>query len=149
MMWAFIAFFIAGTGDTPAASGPHEVWSADITYIPTLEQGWLFLAEELDLFSKRLVGWKLDDCMAGELVIEAFERAVKLWQVSPQIHHSDRGIQYASKAFCRVLDKHRVAGSMSAKGNCLDNAAMGRMLFMSACDSTATKRSVTKTKPLN
>ena len=105
-------------------SGPHEVWSADITYLPTLEQGWLYLAGQLDLFSKRLVGWKLGDCLASELVIEAFERAVKLWQVSPQIHHSDRGIQYASEAFRRVLDKHRVAASMSARGNCLDNATM-------------------------
>jgi putative transposase len=78
-------------------SGPHEVWSADITYIPTLEEGWLYLAGQLDLFSKRLVGWKLDDCMASELVIEAFRR---------------------------VLDKHQVAASMSAKGNCLDNATM-------------------------
>ena len=105
-------------------SGPHEVWSADITYIPTLEQGRLYLAGQLDLFSKRLVGWKLDPCMASELVIEAFERAVKVWQVSPHIHHSDRGIQYASEAFRRVLDKHQVAASMSAKGNCLDNATM-------------------------
>jgi putative transposase len=105
-------------------SGSHEVWSADITYIPTLEGGWLYLAGQLDLFSKRLVGWKLHDCMASELVIEAFERAVKLWQLSPQIHHSDRGIQYASEAFRRVLDKHQVAASMSAKGNCLDNATM-------------------------
>ena len=84
----------------------------------------LYLAGQLDLFSKRLVGWKLDDCMASELVIEAFERAVKLWQLNPQIHHSDRGIQYASEAFRRVLDKHQVAASMSAKGNCLDNATM-------------------------
>jgi len=105
-------------------SRPHEVWSADITYIPTLEEGWLYLAGQLDLFSKRLVGWKLDACMASELVIEAFERAVKLWQISPQIHHSDRGIQYASEAFRQVLDKHQVAASMSAKGNCLDNATM-------------------------
>ena len=58
-------------------SGPHEVWSADITYLPTLEEGWLYLAGQLDLFSKRLVGWKLDDCLASELVIEAFKRAVK------------------------------------------------------------------------
>jgi putative transposase len=83
---------------------------------------------QLDLFSKRLVGWKLDDCMASELVIEAFERAVKLWQVSPQIHHSDRGIQYASEAFRRVLDKHRVAASMSAKGNCFGQRIDGELL---------------------
>jgi transposase InsO family protein len=107
-----------------ALEGPYEAWVADITYIPTLQEGWIYLAAEMDLFSKRIVGWKLDDSMESQLVTEAFERAVKLWQVSPQIHHSDRGIQYASSVFRELLDRYQVQPSMSAKGNCYDNAAM-------------------------
>jgi putative transposase len=103
---------------------PHEVWSADITYLPSIEDGWLYLAGQLDLNTKRLVGWKLGNSLDSELVIEAFERAVKLWQMAPQIHHSDRGVQYASSAFRQLLEKHEVSASMSAKGNCYDNAAM-------------------------
>jgi putative transposase len=89
-----------------------------------MEDGWLYLAGQLDLNTKRLVGWKLGDSLDSQLVVEAFERAVKLWQIAPQIHHSDRGVQYASSAFRYLLEKHEVSASMSAKGNCYDNAAM-------------------------
>jgi putative transposase len=69
---------------------PHEVWCADITYLPSMEDGWLYLAGQLDLNTKRLVDWKLGDSLNSHLGVEAFERAVKLWQIAPQIHHSDR-----------------------------------------------------------
>ena len=71
---------------------PNEVWCGDITSIPTLEQGWLYLAGQLDLNTKRLTGWKLGESLESNLVMEAFRRAIKLWQVTPQIHHSDRGV---------------------------------------------------------
>jgi putative transposase len=111
-------------GPEPLCGRPNEVWCGDITYIPTLEQGWLYLAGQLDLKTKRCTGWKLADSLESELVIEAFQRAIKLWRVRPQIHHSDRGVQYASSAFRRLLESHGVSASMSAKGNCYDNAAM-------------------------
>ena len=99
-------------GPESLSGKPNEVWCGDITYIPTLEQGWLYLA------GNWMIRW------GSELVIGAFRRAVKLWQVTPQIHHSDRGVQYASSDFRRLLESHGVSASMSAKGNCYDNAAM-------------------------
>ena len=105
-------------------SAPNQVWCADLTYLPSKEQGWLYLAAILDLCSRRLVGWKLSTSLATPLVTEAFERALKLWSYPPQIHHSDRGIQYASSAFQKLLSSHRVMASMSRQGCCYDNAAM-------------------------
>jgi putative transposase len=106
----------------PAAE-PHEVWVSDITYLPTAEQGWLFLAVEMDLYSRTIVGWKLADSLAAPIVLEAFQRAVKAWSV-PEIHHSDRGIQYAAGDFRRELKAYGVSSSMSAKANPYDNAVM-------------------------
>lgn len=103
---------------------PNEVWCADITYIPSQQEGWLYLAGELDLCSRRLVGWKLDTSMAAPLVVDAFERAVQNWSTLPVLHHSDRGVQYASSDFRQLLDRYQVEPSMSRKGNCYDNAVM-------------------------
>jgi len=105
-------------------SAPNQVWCADLTYLPSQEDGWLYLAAELDLCSKRLVGWKLSTSLATPLVQEAFERALKLWSVGPKLHHSDRGVQYASSSFRQLLHSHQVTPSMSRKACCYDNAAM-------------------------
>jgi len=102
---------------------PNQVWTADLTYIPTLEEGWLYFAAEMDLCSRRLAGWDLDDSLATPLVVEAFQRATKRWQ-APRMHHSDRGVQYASQLFRNTLKSHNVTPSMSRKANCYDNAAM-------------------------
>jgi putative transposase len=105
-------------------SAPNQVWCADLTYLPSQQDGWLYLAAELDLCSKRLVGWKLSSSLATPLVKDAFERAVKLWSVCPKIHHSDRGVQYASSSFRQLLNSHHVVASMSRPGRCYDNAAI-------------------------
>jgi putative transposase len=105
-------------------SAPNQVWCADITYLPSQEDGWLYLAAELDLCSKRLLGWKLSTSLATPLVEEAFQRALKLWSGAPQLHHSDRGIQYSSSTFRQLLLSYQVAPSMSRKACCYDNAAM-------------------------
>jgi putative transposase len=105
-------------------SAPNQVWCADLTYLPSQQEGWLYLAAILDLYSRRLVGWKLSSSLATPLVRDAFERAVKLWSIPPQIHHSDRGVQYASSSFRKLLSSHQVLASMSRKGCCYDNAAM-------------------------
>jgi transposase InsO family protein len=102
---------------------PNEIWIADITYLPTLSQGWLYLAVEMDLCSRALVGWRLADCLAAPLVIEAFQRAVKAWSV-PQMHHSDRGVQYAAEDFRQLLKTYGVCPSMSRTANPYDNAVM-------------------------
>ena len=103
---------------------PNRVWAGDMTYIQT-EEGWLFLAVVLDLFSRRIVGWSLREDMRSELAVDALRMA---WlQRSPDrktelIFHSDRGSQYASYDFNQVLNECAIQPSMSRKGDCWDNA---------------------------
>jgi transposase InsO family protein len=105
-------------------AAPNRVWAGDMTYIQT-EEGWLFLAVVLDLFSRRIVGWSLREDMRSELVVDALRMA---WlQCSPNrktelIFHSDRGSQYASSDFNQVLNECSIQPSMSRKGDCWDNA---------------------------
>ena len=99
-----------------------QVYAADITYIWTRE-GWLYLAVVIDLCSRKVVGWSMSSRMKAQLVCDALKMAI--WQRRPEaglIHHSDRGSQYASKAFRQLLKAHGIRGSMSRKGDCWDNA---------------------------
>lgn len=101
---------------------PDRVWVADITYIPT-DEGWLYLATELDLYSHRIVGWSLGSRLSRHLVLDALEMAVGRRRPEPGlIHHSDRGVQYACGDFQRLLWRHRMVPSMSRKGDPYDNA---------------------------
>lgn len=103
-------------------SKPNQKWSADITYIPTKE-GWLYLAVILDLFSRRVVGWSMDDTMPTELTLRALRMALEKRNPGDGLmHHSDRGSQYAAADYRRLLDARRITCSMSRKGNCWDNA---------------------------
>ena len=103
---------------------PDRVWTGDITYIATNE-GWLFLAVVIDLFSRKVVGWALRDDMMRDIVIDALRMA---WfarrpgKHSGLMFHSDRGSQYASQDFRAVLDEYAITASMSRRGNCWDNA---------------------------
>ena len=100
----------------------NQVWLADITYIPT-DEGWLYLASILDLCSRKVVGWSLQNTLRTELVLAALEMALGSRQpAAGLIHHSDRGSQYASEAYQKALEKHGLVCSMSGKGNCYDNA---------------------------
>ena len=108
-------------GDFEAKS-PNTKWCADITYIPT-QEGWLYLAVILDLFSRRIVGWAMDKRMKQQLVSTALLMALR--QRQPReglIHHNDRGSQYTSKTFQDLLATHKITPSMSGRGNCYDNA---------------------------
>ncbi len=105
------------------SSTPGQTWVADITYLPT-DEGWHYLAAEMNLASRRIVGWKTGSTMESTLVESAFSRAVLLSGTRPQLHHSDRGSQYAAGAFRSLLDSHGVTPSMSRRANCYDNAAM-------------------------
>jgi transposase InsO family protein len=110
--------------DLPGVDRINQVWVSDITYIPTLE-GWLYLAAFMDLKSRKIKGWDIRDHMRTELVETAFRQAVfRVGPVPGLVAHSDRGSQYASRNFRCLLDQHQVLSSMSAKGNCYDNAAM-------------------------
>ena len=105
---------------------PNSKWVADITYLWTTE-GWLYLAAVLDLFSRRVVGWAMADNMKSDLVGNAFAMAkIRRQPNAGLLHHSDRGIQYASQQYQAILKKSGVIVSMSRKGNCWDNAVMER-----------------------
>ena len=106
------------------AETPNERWASDITYIST-HQGWLFLAVVMDLYSRRIVGWSMDRWINRHLVIDALNMAIG--QRCPDgelLHHYDRGSQYTSDDFRDELQKHNIKCSMSARGNCYDNAVV-------------------------
>lgn len=101
---------------------PNYAYASDITYIWT-QEGWLYLAVVIDLFSRKIVGWSMSSRMKAELACDALKMA--LWQRRPKkgiIVHSDRGVQYASKAYRTLLTTYSCIGSMSRKGDCWDNS---------------------------
>lgn len=107
-----------------SAERPNEKWVVDITYIDTAE-GWLYLATEIDLYSRRVVGWAMDDHMDVGLVERAFDMAVQNRAPSINLlHHSDRGSQYTSEAYRESLEIIKCQVSMSRTGNCYDNAVI-------------------------
>jgi transposase InsO family protein len=106
------------------ASAPNRVWVTDITYVPCRE-GRLYLASVLDLFTRKIVGWKLADRMTTDLVLAALDQAYNAQKPSKGlIHHSDRGSQYASESYRARLQQYQMEASMSRKGNCYDNAVI-------------------------
>jgi len=107
-----------------APTKTDEVWVADITYIPT-SQGWLFLAAVMDLYSRQILGWSLWENLEAGGPLQALARALyKRGHPRNVIHHSDRGVQYASLMYRQQLQRCGLLASMSRRGNCYDNAAM-------------------------
>lgn len=105
---------------------PNEVWVGDITYLWT-QEGWLYIAAILDLFSRRIVGWAMAEHMRESLVSDALRMALgRRRPGSGLLQHTDRGVQYASDAYQALLNCHGILVSMSRKGNCWDNAVMER-----------------------
>ena len=107
-------------------TAPNKVWTTDITYVWTLE-GWLYVAIAIDLFSRQVVGWAIDDHMQTSLCMRALQMA--FWRRKPErglLHHSDRGSQYASYDYRKHLATMGMEQSMSRKGNCWDNAPTER-----------------------
>ena len=108
-----------------AAGSMNRKWLADITYIPT-DEGWLYLSAVLDCFSRRIVGWSMAEHLQTDLAADALKMA--LLQRRPRggdlLHHSDRGVQYASEDYQQLLSEHGIEVSMSGRGDCYDNAMM-------------------------
>ena len=102
----------------------NEKWVSDITYIPT-DEGWLYLAGIMDLYGREIVGWAMGERMTKELVIDCLTQA-RGRRSNPKgvLLHSDRGSQYCSRAYQKLLGKNGFICSMSRKGNCYDNAPM-------------------------
>lgn len=109
-------------------SAPNRVWAGDITYVWT-DAGWLYLAVVLDLYSRAVIGWAMGPRLTATRATEALTMA--LWRRKPKhglLHHSDRGSQYASCDYQRLLGQHDIRCSMSRKGNCWDNAVVESFL---------------------
>jgi putative transposase len=103
---------------------PDRKWAADITYIPT-DQGWLYLAGVIDLCSRKIVGWSMADHLRSDLIADALKMAIARRRPAPGLlHHSDRGVQYASDDYQKLLNDHQLLCSMSGRGDCWDNAMM-------------------------
>lgn len=103
---------------------PNHKWVSDITYIKVQRQ-WLYLAVVMDLFSRKVIGWALDDHMREELILAALEMAVSDREIQPEtLLHSDRGVQYRGHDYQRALSDYGIRCSMSRTGNCWDNAVM-------------------------
>jgi putative transposase len=113
-----------------SAERPNQKWVTDITYLPTLA-GWVYLAVVVDLFSRKVVGWSIDDSLATPLVATALRRAIESRrpQGSELLHHSDRGCQYTSDAYQETLRLLGIECSMSRTGDCYDNAVAERFFW--------------------
>ena len=110
-------------GQNFKASARNTVWVGDITYVWTME-GWVYLAVLIDLYSRRVVGWAIDKTLSRTLALKALAIAIRRRKPPPGlIHHTDRGSQYASREYRKVLGDHGIICSMSGRGNCFDNAA--------------------------
>lgn len=112
------------------ATRPNEKWVTDITYLPTAA-GWVYLAVVLDLFSRKVVGWAMRDSLATPLVSEALRQAIESRRPrgGELLHHSDRGSQYTSDEYQRILKTLGIECSMSRTGNCYDNAVAERFFW--------------------
>jgi transposase InsO family protein len=103
---------------------PNAVWVSDITYVPT-DEGWLYLAGHKDLFTGEIVGYAMGERLSRNLVSQSLFQAVAAKRpVKGLIHHSDRGSQYCSREYSRILEQCGLQASMSGRGNCFDNAPM-------------------------
>jgi len=129
---------------TFAAPAPNRKWIADFTYIWTAE-GWLYVAAVIDLFSRRVVGWSMNATMTAQLVTDALIMAIwRRGKPDALLHHSDRGSQYTSEQFQRLMADHGVTCSMSRSGNVWDNAAMES--FFSSLKTERTARKTYRTR---
>ena len=107
-----------------SAAAPNRIWLTDITYVET-GQGWLYLAAVMDLYSRRIVGWAMDDHLRTELPLAALNMAISTRRPGANlIHHSDRGVQYASADYRAALQSAGMQPSMSRRADCYDNAPM-------------------------
>jgi putative transposase len=126
------------------ASAPNRKWIADFTYVWTAE-GWLYVAAVIDLFSRRVVGWSMSAAMTAQLVTDALVMAIwRRGKSDALLHHSDRGSQYTSEQFQKLIADHGVVCSMSRSGNVWDNAAMES--FFSSLKTERIRRKTYRTR---
>ena len=121
-------------------TGVNQLWVADITYI-RLKAEFVYLAVILDRFSRKVVGWALDRTLGNRLAVGALEQAIEKRQPPPGlVHHSDRGLQYASAEYAAILEKHRMVPSMSRPANPYDKDYASHCTSWVRCDTTSLAR---------
>jgi putative transposase len=126
------------------AQAPNQRWVADFTYIWTAE-GWLYVAAVLDLYSRRIVGWSMQESMTSQLVVDALMMVVwRRGKPTDLLHHSDQGRQYTSEHFQKLLKEQGITCSMSRAGEVWDNSAMES--FFSSLKTERTWRKVYRTR---
>ena len=128
------------------ATGPNQLWVADITYIPT-GRGFLYLAVVLDVWSRRIVGWAMATHLRTALVLAALDMAVEQRQPQAVIHHSDQGCQYTALAFGARCRQAGVRPSMGSVGDCYDNALCESFFATLECDSSTASRARRRSTP--
>jgi len=127
-----------------AAAAPDRIWTADITYVHT-QEGLLYLAFILDVYSRKVVGWSIANHLGTELVVDALEMA--LWRRKPKaglVHHSDRGVQYTSLSFGKRLEEADIVPSMGRAGSALDNAISESFVASLKCELLPRHRFLTR-----
>jgi len=123
-----------------SAVGVNQKWGGDISYVPT-DEGWLYVSVLLDFYARKVVGVATGNNLHADLCCRALKQACILRQPPAElIHHSDRGVQYASQMYRDVLDEHRFIQSMSRKGNCYDNAVVESFFHTLKVELTHRKR---------
>ncbi|MAT40806.1 MAG: IS3 family transposase, partial [Anaerolineaceae bacterium] len=116
------------------AEKPNQKWVSDITYIST-QEGWLYLAAVMDLFSRRIIGWHMSSHINTGLVEHSLQMALNQREILPGLlHHSDRGVQYASNQIRQLLQDYQITVSMSRTGNCYDNAVIESFFSTLKCE---------------
>jgi putative transposase len=131
------------------AKEPNQKWLGDITFIPT-DEGWLYLAAILDLFSRKIVGWAMESTLESCLVEQAFSMAVlNRKQVEGLLHHTDRGSQYAGGAYRDLLTAYHIQVSMSKSGDCYDNAPMESFFSTLKCEQVHFQKYHTRAEARN
>ena len=127
-----------------SAEMPNQRWASDITYLWT-DQGWLYLAVVMDLYSRRIIGWSMSRRINRHLVVSALSMALDQRRLNDDlIHHSDRGVQYLSDDFQELLKKNGITCSMSDRGSCYDNAVVES--FFASLKRERTKRRIYQTR---
>jgi putative transposase len=130
---------------TFAAAGPDQLWVADITYVPTWA-GFLYLAVVLDVWSRRVVGWAMENHLRTELVVGALDMALGRRRPKSVVHHSDQGCQYTSIAFGRRCREKGVRPSMGSVGDCYDNAMCESFFATLECELIDRRRFPTQSE---
>jgi putative transposase len=127
-----------------STTGPNQKWVGDISYINT-EEGWMYLAVVIDLYSRAVIGWSMQSTMSCQLVCDALIMALYRRGFPKQVmFHSDRGSQYCSRAYQKILKQYEMICSMSRKGNCWDNAIAESFFHTIKVELTHTERYKTR-----